>query len=220
MNLRRLSYGIGVAFALAIGISAGAQYRELQHARAQLKVLQPSEIDIGFSQSMSFHHRQAIAIAQLLLDGRPTGLAPLAQSIASSQMLELGEMQGWLRLWNQTLLPPTQEMTWMLLGNEPLDEQLNQYLIACGQSAAGMPGIASSEELMQLRRLDGRARDALFLRLMLNHHQGGIPMAQFAASQAKLAVVRKIAAQMTLDQSQEIHQIKTLLAAISAPAGD
>jgi uncharacterized protein (DUF305 family) len=214
LNLRRLSYGIGVAFALAIGISAGAQYRELQHARAQLKVLQPSEIDIGFSQSMSFHHRQAIAIAQLLLDGRPTGLAPLAQSIASSQM------QGWLRLWNQTLLPPTQEMTWMLLGNEPLDEQLNQYLIACGQSAAGMPGIASSEELMQLRRLDGRARDALFLRLMLNHHQGGIPMAQFAASQAKLAVVRKIAAQMTLDQSQEIHQIQTLLAAISAPAGD
>ena len=39
-------------------------------------------IDIGFAQSMSVHHQQAIAMAQLMLDGRPTPLAPLAQQIA------------------------------------------------------------------------------------------------------------------------------------------
>jgi uncharacterized protein (DUF305 family) len=32
----------------------------------------PGPIDIGFAQSMSLHHQQAIAMAQLMLDGRPT----------------------------------------------------------------------------------------------------------------------------------------------------
>ncbi len=212
MTLRTLSYSFGIVMALALSLAAGAQYRELQIAQTQLQRLQPSLIDIGFSQSMSFHHRQAIAIAQLLLDGRPTGLAPLARSIAATQMLELGEMQGWLKLWGQTLLPPNPEMSWMLLGNTPLDEALSQYLIACGKAEAGMPGIASNEELAQLRHTEGRERDELFLRLMLAHHQGGVPMAQFAAAQAKLAVVRKVAAQIVLDQSKEIHQIQSILA--------
>ena len=214
MRPQILIYIIGIALTLALSVTAGWQHRDLRSVRAQLQLLQPGEIDIGFSQAMSFHHRQAIAISQLLLDGRQTGLGSLARTIAGAQMVELGEMQGWLRLWDQALLPPSPEMTWMLLGDKPIDKKLTQYLIACGQAAAGMPGIASNADLMKLRQLAGQERDTLFLRLMLAHHQGGVPMAAFAASQAKLSVVRKAAAQIVLDQSKEIQQIQTVLAAL------
>lgn len=144
----------------------------------------------------------------------------MVRAIANSQMRELGEMQGWLRLWNQAFLPATPEMNWMLLGNKPLDERLNQYLIVCRQSPAGMPGIASNDDIAQLRCLAGRERDKLFLRLMLAHHQGSIPMAEYTATQAKLPAVRKIAAQIVLDQSKEIDHIQAILAAISITAID
>lgn len=177
-------------------------------------------IDIGFAQFMSLHHAQAIAMAQLMLDGRPTPLANLARNLANAQLLELGEMRGWLRLWRQPLLPVNRrDMGWMLLGSSPPDAGLQQYLLDCEQSPTGMAGLASDDELNRLRLLDGRARDAHFLGLMLAHHEGGIPMARFAAAQALLPVVRDLAERIALEQSQEIIRLAMTLDALVATAG-
>ena len=203
--------------ALSIVLGSGAfwwQAGELSEARSALTTTIPGDIDVGFSQSMSLHHQQAISMAQLMLDGRPTGLAPLARGIASSQLLELGEMRGWLRLWNEPLLPPSASMVWMLMGSQPVDEALTQYLLDCERSPSGMPGLASVEELRQLRRLDGRARDELFLRLMVAHHEGGIPMARFAALEARLPQLRQVAGNMLLEQQKEVQQMRSILNAL------
>ncbi|MDF1693475.1 MAG: DUF305 domain-containing protein [Zhongshania sp.] len=215
MAIRTLSYIFAAVLALVVGSAAGHQYRDLQDARANLRSLAPSAVDIGFSQAMYLHHRQAIAMAQLLLDGRPTGLTAQARAIAATQLVELGEMQGWLRLWNQPVTPSNSNMSWMLLGTQAPNPSLNQYLLDCGRSPNGMLGMASLEELNALRNSEGLARDTLFLHLMLSHHQGGLPMAEFAAEQASLPAVRALAARITLDQATEIQQFKIMLAAIT-----
>ncbi len=181
---------------------------------------QPSAIDIGFAQSMALHHQQAIGMAQMLLDGRPTSLARLAQSIAYTQLLELGQMRGWLELWQQPLLPDKPGMDWMLLADAPLDPALTQYLLDCRNAPAGMVGLATEAELAELRRLEGQARDALFLRLMRAHHEGGLPMAMFAAQHARVPAVRALANRVVIEQSHELRLIASMLAALEAPRAD
>lgn len=210
---RVLVYVLAVAALLAAAALAGRQLLAAPAAPPR-----PSPVDIGFAQSMTLHHQQAVGIAQLMLDGRPTPLAPLARSIAYTQLLELGQMRGWLELWQQPLLPPQRGMDWMLLGDAPPDAALAQYLLDCRNSPTGMAGLATDAELAELRRLDGRARDALFLRLMRAHHEGGLPMATFAAQHARVPVVRALARRVVVEQSRELQLIGSMLAALDAAA--
>ncbi|AXQ27850.1 DUF305 domain-containing protein [Solimonas sp. K1W22B-7] len=191
------------------GIAGWQGYRALKDARSALASLQPGPIDVGFAQSMILHHQQAIGMAQFMIDGRPPGLA---HAIAFAQLEELGQMRGWLTLWNQPLqLAGKPSMDWMLLGNEPPGPELSRYLLDCQRSPTGMTGLATSEQLNALRQAQGRERDRQFLSLMLAHHEGGIPMARFAAVQARLPAVRQLAGRVVMEQSQEISRIQFML---------
>lgn len=201
-----------VALLLLAGLTVFAvqQQRALRATRTELASLKPEAIDLGFTQTMRLHHQQAIGMAQLLLDGRPTALRMLATSIHGQQLVELGEMQGWLRLWNVPWMPAKPGMDWMRFGDVPPDAALTRYLLDCRRAPNGMLGYASDAELQQLRRLDGRVRDALFLKLMFAHHQGGLPMARFAAGHAHLPAVRDLARRIVLDQAQELALIERM----------
>lgn len=176
----------------------------------------PGPIDIGFAQAMSLHHQQAIGMAQLMLDGRPTPLTTLARSVVAAQLLELGEMRGWLRLWNAPFVADRPGMDWMRLANRPLTAEELDYLLDCQRSPTGMSGLATDEEVNRLRLLEGRERDAYFLHLLLAHHEGGLPMARFVAEQASVAAVRELAARVVLEQSKEIYLIQRMRAAMAA----
>lgn len=171
----------------------------------------PGAVDIGFAQSMRSHHDQAVVMTQILLDRGASKLTGLARSIQHAQLIEIGQMKGWLLLWNKPALPASGAMEWMLLGKAPPDAALRQYLVDCRTSPGGMPGLATSEELNRLRSLDGEARDRLFLELMLRHHQGALPMAHFAARNAETQVVRTLAAQIEVQQAQEMGVMALLL---------
>ena len=195
---------------LAIGGWVGSQRTVTADDGARLPIA------VGFAQSMSLHHQQAIGMAQLMLDGRPTPLAPLAQSIAYAQLLELGEMRGWLRLWDAPWRVHEVDMTWMLAAPEPPDAALRQYLLDCERSPTGMPGLATMAQMQLLRTSDGRARDEMFLQLMQAHHEGGLPMARFAARFAELKVVRDLAERIVLEQSKELVRIRQTLVAMES----
>ena len=47
-----------------------------------------------------------------------------------------------------------------------------------------MPGMATQAEIAKLEPLTGKALDVFFLQLMIRHHQGGLPMAQYGAEHA------------------------------------
>lgn len=216
MSLRAIA---GVLLALMLAAALGALVcTQIHQARAARQAQAPGAVDIGFAQSMSLHHQQAIWMSQQLLDGRPTALATLARTLLAAQLLELGEMRGWLGLWGQPLRRSVPDMDWMLLGDAPLEPDLARYLLDCQRAPTGMVGLASLAELDRLRTSTDLSRDEYFLRLMLAHHEGGIPMARFAAAQARLAVVRDLATRIALEQSREIGQIRQMLEALGASA--
>ncbi|WP_169577502.1 DUF305 domain-containing protein [Sinimarinibacterium sp. CAU 1509] len=211
--MRTIAIIVGVSVAAALLSVVYLQHRSLTDMRGRLDLLEPGAVDEGFAQSMALHHQQAITMAQLMLDGRPTRLSLLARRIQGAQALELGEMRGWLQAWGKPLLPNSRSMGWMLLGDRSPDAALVQYLLDCEKSETGMPGLATNAELNRLRTSSGDERDRLFLQMMLDHHQGGIPMARFAADNAKIAVVRRLAARIVLDQSEEIASMRLLMQA-------
>lgn len=204
-----------VALAIVASAAVPAARRALESARRQPFA---DAVDVGFAQSMIEHHQQAIVMAKLMLDGRPSALRAMAQSIADSQLVELGEMRGWLSLWDRPLVPAQRGMGWMLLAAASPDAQLDAYLLDCGRSPSGMVGLASDEALERLRGLDGLERDRQFLRLMLAHHQGAIPMARFAAAAARHAAVRELATRIAAEQSEEIGRLDLSLAALDSSA--
>jgi uncharacterized protein (DUF305 family) len=204
------------AAALLIGLALLAFLLPRLSKPATPSIETPSAIDIGFAQSMSLHHQQAIAMSQLMLDGRPTPLAQFARGIASAQLLELGEMRGWLRLWDAPFIAAKQGMDWMRSADRALTPEELQYLLDCQRAPTGMTGLATDDQVNRLRFIDGRERDARYLRLMLAHHDGGLPMARFVAEQARVAAVRELAARVVLEQSKEIYLIQRMLAALAA----
>ncbi len=170
-----------------------------------------SAVDIGFAQSMSQHHDQAILMSQILLSDGDTELHGVALTIQTAQLLQIGQMRGWLTLWEAPILPSRDDMNWMLAGRSPPDEALLAYLAWCSAAPAGMPGLASSEELNRLRAAHGSERDTAFLQLMIRHHLGGLPMVRFAADNASVDAVRVLAAQMAYHQDAEVQRLMQLL---------
>ena len=209
MNLRRIA-GLALLVLAGAGLTeAGHRLDARAHPHAQA-IAATGPVDIGFAQFMRGHHDQAVVMTQILLDHGPTKLAGLARSIQSAQLIEIGEMKGWLLLWGKPLLPATSSMNWMLFGRTSPDASLTRYLIDCRTSPGGMPGLASSDELNRLRSLDGDERDHLFLQLMMSHHQGALPMAHFAALNAETSVVRTLAAQIEIQQMLELSAMALL----------
>lgn len=160
-------------------------------------------VDIGFAQHMSQHHDQAIFLATVFLHGHESDLDGFAHSVRQNQLLELGQMRGWLALWGQPLAPAGRSMDWMLAGSSAPDAKLAAYLVACENALGGMPGLASAEQIERLGQAQGEARDRLFLELMMAHHQGGLPMLEFAAREARLMPVRQLAQRMLMEQTRE-----------------
>jgi uncharacterized protein (DUF305 family) len=83
-----------------------------------------------------------------------------------------------------------------------------------------MPGMLSAEQLAQLDTARGPDFDALFLRFMIQHHQGAITMVNqlFAAGGAEETPVYRLATGVFADQTTEIERMQRMLAAdIFAP---
>ncbi|MDM4769952.1 DUF305 domain-containing protein [Solimonas sp. SE-A11] len=214
MSLRRFSRVLLLAGGAALLAAAGYAYG-LRASPPQ--ALGPSAVDVGFAQFMRSHHDQAIVMTEILLADRSSKLAGMASAMQAAQLIEIGQMKGWLLLWDKPLLPASDSMDWMLLGQQPPSEALNRYLIACRNSPGGMPGLATAEELQRLHTLQGDERDRLFLQLMVKHHQGGLPMAQFAVDNARAPAVRLLAAQMVVEQTREMATM-ALMARRASPA--
>ena len=71
--------------------------------------------------------------------------------------------------------------------------------------------MATQAQVSKLETLTGKPLDVFFLQLMLRHHQGGLPMAQYGRPHAREAYVRNAAQKMVTGQSAEILLMEQLL---------
>jgi len=192
---------IGVALlvlggGLAVGLGIG---REASPAS--------DSIDAGFARDMSRHHVQAVEMANLVPDrSTDAEVRRLAFDIAETQNNQVGRMQGWLALWG---LPQSggQPMTWM-----GPDAHAGHDMAGMDMSESGlMPGMATEQELANLRTLKGGQFDVEFLRLMIRHHQGGKEMAVYAAEHAAVPAVRRLAGTIADTQAAEVTTMADML---------
>jgi len=167
----------------------------------------PDETDIGFLQDMRVHHEQAVQMSLIYLDGMADesgidrNLGIVAREILVGQNIEVGRMIQLLRGFGESEVNETDlAMTWM---GEPLP--LDR-----------MPGLATNDDLEALAAATGDEADALFVQLMSAHHEGGIHMAEHAATHAATDEVRLMATQMAATQTEEISELSRLLVAARA----
>src|SRR5882757_12162 len=194
-NLRRALLAVIAVAALTISVAAGW----LVGNRDQPSSIGSGSVDAGFARDMSTHHDQAVQMAGYTRDHTSnSSIELLAFDIETSQYTELGQMQGWLDGWGLSRISSQPVMSWMT-GHSHVE------------SDGLMPGIATPAEIDKLLRLTGKPLDLFFLQLMIRHHQGGLPMAQYAAEHAKEPYVRNLAQKMAQSQSNEIVQMEQLL---------
>lgn len=154
--------------------------------------------DVGFLQDMRIHHEQALTMSLIYIQTQPESsvLRSIAYEIIMSQGTEIGRMVQLLRDFDEAETNETdQAMSWM--GDPtPLEE---------------MPGLATDEQMKQLQQSRGADADALFARLMIAHHKGGVHMAEHAAMHGTNDEVRLMAEAMVKAQTGEIADLEKQL---------
>jgi uncharacterized protein (DUF305 family) len=188
-----IGLAVAVVAAALLGYAGGWLTPKLTHPG-------DTSVEAGFARDMSSHHAQAVEMGMLAHEKSTNPeVRLLGADIALTQQAQIGMMQTWLRDWNLGPTGSQPRMAWMPDGGGTIRDGL-------------MPGMATEAEMAQLRAATGNDFDLLFLRLMRQHHLGGIHMAQAADDLAGDGDVRWLAGTMVTGQQREITDIQNLLA--------
>ncbi|MGK5678969.1 DUF305 domain-containing protein [Actinoplanes sp. URMC 104] len=161
--------------------------------------------EAGFLRDMSTHHAQAVEMSMIAhANSTNPRIISLSSDIALTQHGQIGYMQAWLRDWNLSPTGSRPAMAWMPDSAGSVVDGL-------------MPGMATPEQIDQLRKATGTDLDIQFLTLMRAHHLGGIHMAQAIIDQSDNKDVTWLARTMVAGQQGEINLIDSLLQELRAP---
>ncbi len=160
--------------------------------------------DAGFARDMAVHHQQAVEMSFIVRDRtKDEAVRRLAYDIANTQANQRGMMLGWLDLWGLPKVESGVEpMSWMGMGGSgdtgPLDGAL-------------MPGMATKTQIEELRKASGREAEILYLKLMTEHHRGGVHMAEGCVRKCAVGAERALAQGMVDAQKSEMLLMADML---------
>lgn len=193
----------GVGLAQTTQPVAASDSAARARARADSARLPYTAADIQFMTGMISHHAQAIVMAKMApTHGASPPVQTLCARIINAQNDEITLMQNWLRDRNQPV-PEAKPMPMKMVINGQVMDML-------------MPGMLTDEQMKQLDAARGTEFDKLFLRGMIQHHQGAITMVnQLLATPgaAQDEAVFKFANNVHVDQLTEIHRMQQMLLA-------
>ena len=165
----------------------------------------------GFLRDMQVHHAQAVEMALLVRDRTDDEtVRTIAYDMAVTQAGQSGQMYGLLDGWGLPQRSAQPAMTWTQL---PAVDGSGGHQMEPG-SPATMPGMATQEQLAQLRAASGDDAVRLFLELMIPHHQGGLEMAEAVLARTTVPQVVSLATGIERAQNSEIAVMRDLLAAL------
>ena len=181
----------GLALAIA-GLLGGLLLGKGMAAGGAERVTDP--VSLGFVRDMGVHHAQAVRMSEIAhRRSADPKVNYLAFDILSTQQGQIGIMSGWLELWRQSRSGSEPQMAWM------------------GHTGA-MPGMATDDEIAALDTLPVPQMEEQFLRLMIRHHRGAVPMADAAAARATSPEVATFAGKMSAGQQSEVDLMQSMLA--------
>lgn len=155
-----------------------------------------ADADARFMADMIAHHAQAVVMARWAQDSlhaAAPAIRTLAERIRVSQQDEIAQMERWLR---ERGLP------------------LPDVDHAVAGHAGHSGGMLTAAQLAELAAARGPAFDRLFLRFMIQHHQGAVAMVErlmATPGAVQDAVVIRFAQDVSADQAAEIERMRRML---------
>ena len=154
--------------------------------------------DVDFMSGMIAHHAQAVAMARWApTHGAGPSVRTLCERIINAQTDEIALMQRWLGDRHQPV--PTADPRGMTMPGT------DQPML--------MPGMLTPAQMAQLDSARGERFDELFLRFMIQHHNGAVAMVNdlFARGAGEEETVYKFASDVYADQTTEIARMQRML---------
>lgn len=204
----RLTLPIVVVSVLALMLSAFGGYLAGlgQHAAPA-----DDSADVGFVRDMYEHHAQAVEMSLIFREKTENRtLRAIAYDIATSQGNQMGQMEGLLKVWDRPMAREGQPMQWMSGGGHQHGSGSSSRPMI--QDNGLMDGMASPEQMQQLRDATGTEAEKLFLTLMITHHKAGIEMAKAGSDLATTDIVEDMATKMYNAQMSETALLESELA--------
>ena len=190
---------LGASAAVGVLTSCGTAAKTEDHSAhgsttaATEQVAAHNEDDVLFAQLMMPHHQQAVELAAMVPD-RSTNpdVVKLAAKISAEQQPEINTMRALLLQWDVTPDGAAHES---------------------GHAGLGMQGMVNDDTMVMLQNLKGADFDTLWLKSMIDHHQGAIEMAKVEIAGGKSADMTTLARSIVSAQQVEIDQMKKMLQA-------
>lgn len=146
----------------------------------------PNAADVSYARMMIVHHEQALRMTELAAKyARSPDVKRLAARIAAAQGPEIATMRAWLKEYGK-------------------DEA------GGGHVHGDMPGMATEAQVRELGAARGAAFDALFLTLMITHHEGAITMAADVKAQGNNVRIEEMADDVVAQQTSEITRMRQM----------
>lgn len=165
-----------------------------------------SSPEAGFSRAMQVHHNQGVELALLARDRSDDDtFRVIAYDMAVTQAQQSGQMYGWLAAWGLPQYSAEDPMAWM----EVVDPDHDHF---AGDPNAPMPGMATREEIATLEAADGTEAEVIFLRMMIDHHEGALDMSEAVLALSDDPTVRALAQAILDSQAIEIALMEDMLA--------
>jgi len=165
--------------------------------------------DVEFMSGMIHHHAQALVMSELAsMNSANPSVRILSERIMVSQTDEIKMMQQWLAEMGEPVPEASPTGMRMVMGGVEHDML--------------MPGMLTEQQVAELRQARGADFDRLFLRYMIQHHEGALVMVEklFAAYGGGLDdFIYKMASDTFADQGSEIDRMQRMLDAMAGPSG-
>lgn len=162
-----------------------------------------TDADVRFMQGMIPHHAQALEMTALVRRHATTeAVRQMALRMEISQRDEIALMESWLRSRGEAVA--------MNAGQAGPDGHTGHT----GHGPELMPGMLTPAQMEELRNARGVEFDRLFLRYMIQHHQGAIDMVSrlfMTSGAAQESSVFKFAEDVEVDQAMEIARMQSVL---------
>ena len=173
----------------------GQDSREISAEEAiQLADTSFSSSDVDFMQRMIPHHRQAVEMAALVEERtNREEIVDLAARIDKSQLDEIEFMTDWLQSRGQSI-----------------EAKMSHHSMMMDMKKMGM---ATEEQMTELRSSKGTDFDRTFLQLMIRHHKGAITMVEDLLDLSGTAfeeAMFEFVNDLTNDQETEIERMSAL----------
>ena len=147
--------------------------------------------DLQFIDQMIVHHQMAIMSSEhMISDSERPELRQLAENIQRSQSEQIEQMQEWRNEWHPD---DTEQAPGM--SNDMMDDGMMEQMM--GGSMQRMMG--------------GDTANAMFLRMMIPHHQDAIDMSEEALERAEYPELKELAQTIIDEQSAEIDLMQGYL---------